>query len=152
MRRYRPLAVWREVPFQIWRPCFLQEGVPNHASFGVISVKLYGSFCLLTSDKLLFASAFQRSWKCRFPSCTERCVYPNFQEVMQKLKASQSVPLCHFDVLAFTVARALLARECSWLDILSCHTLLTLDVICWLPSVIFWLVFFLVSSDFFSRV
>ena len=60
---------------------------------------------------------------------------------MQKLKASQSVLLCHFDVLAFTVARALLARECSCFDNLLCHTLFTL-----LSSVDFLLSF----PDFFS--
>ena len=48
--RYCPLAVWCEVPFRLEDPCFLQEGVPKHASFGVFSVKLYRSFCLLTSS------------------------------------------------------------------------------------------------------
>ena len=142
--RYCPLAVWCEVPFRSEDPCFLQEGVPNHASFGVFSVELYRSFSLQIAA---LWTAFQRSWKLWNQSLLERCVYSNFQKVMQKGKARPKCTRVTLTCFVFTVACALVAQECRWLDICLVFALFTLDVSCWHPFCNFGLSFFIVSYD-----
>ena len=143
--RYRPLAVWCGVPFRFEDPCFLQEGVSNHASFGVLSVELYRSFSLQIAA---LWTAFSEKLKVINSIFCRKYVYPNFQEVMQKGKARPKCTRVTLTCFVFTVACALAAQECRWLDICPVFAIFTLDVSCWHPFCHFWLSFFLVSYDF----